>query len=812
MFIDKDHVDQLVQSIRTLHQTTIDQRARDLNTHLTDFFQSIDQDTSPLSKIFVLLTDLLRDYDDRAALKIEFLQGQCLETIDRLLKNPTNTPEDIAAMLRFTAELLVNSENVQQKFLDFQGYEKIFRSIDRIPSPSTQFITDLLLLMTDKSTLQVDASSTSVDLFVHLVNPQMAMLLIRWIPYLNDVSHQHQIIHSIQIIVSRSVQNKMMACSHGIITALIDILREDSTTKKLEDRIVLDTIFSILEKLTRFSISAEDIRSICQLFLHKTSFSKQFLRVLITAAKHDDSDTQAISSYFDLQRRNSGIILPIIRRWPSLTLHFTFHCWLRLNHEADSYPYNTRRQIYSFYSDTMGLEAFICNSSIYIAVSDRRDLVYIELSECDDLIDGGWHSLTIVHTAQRPSLLVAAFQSISTCHLAVYIDGLLRKQIKDFKYVPLTNEPISLASIGAPSQRPRSVLTSSKSDSLHLSSTLAKTIQPFKGLFASRTKTSVSRQEQQALNPQTLVTVEPNSQDTLFGESTCLHGQLACVWVLAETLTDVQVKHLHSMGADFCHQQSPITPDETSPSFVLFDYLSTRSLLVYHPLACNGQVCVDISACTSQMNGRLNNGSCLRLRSFSQSLLNLGGCPVLYPLIDVFHESDYAESSSIDPLSSPTQAETTPDWIIVRKQSQMHLSDIDNRLISNPVASVLNLLRCVLSSTSMVILAEQMTKQYNVELLAQHLDRLSPFFIDQQLLIAIQQLIECSRFLETSNLLTNQLIQHILLDFSLWSKAKFHVRIAHLQYVASVIKDEKKYYRTKFGVQFFLDLLRPYFK
>ena len=47
--------------------------------------------------------------------------------------------------------------------------------------------------------------------------------------------------------------------------------------------------------------------------------------------------------------------------------------------------------------------------------------------------------------------------------------------------------------------------------------------------------------------------------------------------------------------------------------------------------------------------------------------------------------------------------------------------------------------------------------------------------------------------------------------FGLWNKAKFPVRISHLQYVAAVIKDERKFYRTKFGVQFFLDILKQHF-
>ena len=288
--------------------------------------------------------------------------------------------------------------------------------------------------------------------------------------------------------------------------------------------------------------------------IKNTLFKKQLLRVLITAAKHDDQDTQNISSYFDLQRPNSGIILPIIRRWPAISsssLHFSFHCWLKLNNEVESYPYDARRQLYSFYSDSIGLEAFICNSSIYILVNDRRELSYIEINECDDLIDGCWHSLTIVHTAQRPSLFVAAFQSVSTCYLTIYIDGLLKKQVKDFKYVPLMNDPINSASIGAPSQRPRTASMIAKSDSLHLTATLAKTMQPFKGLFGSRNKNVNIRSENQALNANNIVTVEPNSQNSIFGESTCLYGQLACVWVVAETLNEAQVKYLHSMGKIF---------------------------------------------------------------------------------------------------------------------------------------------------------------------------------------------------------------------------------------------------------------------
>jgi len=45
--------------------------------------------------------------------------------------------------------------------------------------------------------------------------------------------------------------------------------------------------------------------------------------------------------------------------------------------------------------------------------------------------------------------------------------------------------------------------------------------------------------------------IDPNSQDTIFGQSISLYGQLACVWIVAETLDELQVKHLHAMGKSF---------------------------------------------------------------------------------------------------------------------------------------------------------------------------------------------------------------------------------------------------------------------
>ena len=304
MLIDEQNVDQVITTIRTLHQTTIDQRVIDLTDYLVEFFQSIEKLTD-VPPVLSRLTTLLRDYDDRAALKIEFLKANSLETIDRLLQNQVASEENLVFIFQFVAELLVNSENAQKRFVDFNGFERIFQYLHHIQSPSVEFVDQLLILMTEKSSLHVDRSVAFIDLFIHLINPQIAASLIRWIPHLTNASHQHHIMHSIHVLVSRSVQNKMMACSKGVISSLLDILSDKNASPTIDDKILLDTVFSTLEKLFRFSSDADDIRRVSRLFLERTPFSKQLLRVLITAAKHDDPATHAISLYFDLQRQNS---------------------------------------------------------------------------------------------------------------------------------------------------------------------------------------------------------------------------------------------------------------------------------------------------------------------------------------------------------------------------------------------------------------------------------------------------------------------------------------------------------------------------
>lgn len=74
----------------------------------------------------------------------------------------------------------------------------------------------------------------------------------------------------------------------------------------------------------------------------------------------------------------------------------------------------------------------------------------------------------------------------------------------------------------------------------------------------------------------------------------------------------------------------------------------------------------------------------------------------------------------------------------------------------------------------------------------------------------------CQEFIHEASSLTNKTLlnsiyDHIIFDFRIWNKAEYEIRIGHIQYISTIIKDDKKYFRKKYGIQFFLDIIKTYF-
>ncbi|CAF1301146.1 unnamed protein product [Didymodactylos carnosus] len=578
----------------------------------------------------------------------------------------------------------------------------------------------------------------------------------------------------------------------------------------------------MLEKLCRFSITSLELKQIL-LFYNRTYslinideqykyIKQQLLRIMIQAAKHNDQDTENISAYFDLQRPNSGIIIPSIKHWSGS--HITYYCWLRLNHELEPYLSDQRRQLYSFYSENgLGFEAFFNgnSTSLYLLVNDHKELTYVEIPECD-LIDGCWHSLTIVYFQQKWTM----------CHLSIYIDGCLKKCIKDFKY-PFMLEILSLGSIGSSSQRPsHSKLSSLNNTGKYKSILTNKMAQPLKRLFMMTPNQQMNKVNRAQQN--VFTTTDLNCQDTLFGQSTSLHGQIAFVWLLSDALQEKNIKQLHALGADFYFSHSSLFQSSLFSSIIdaqrfnhlISDLFATKTIFAYHPLACKDASCVNISGKT-QMNGWLNYGTCSHLHSYSKSLLSIGSIPALYLLFECFNEQEYQMNqtsltvlSDVDSSPSETLLDSQcSDWTITNNLTT------DNYLQLNPCATILNLIHCIFSSSKYNSLhIEQMCRDYNVQILQKYLNNIPFYFIDQEFLIAIQQIIDCLKLYKSISMvqtLINSFVQYLLLDFNLWKKAKLNVQLMHIEYLTKIIKDDRIYFRNKFGIQYFLDSIKQHF-
>lgn len=200
-----------------------------------------------------------------------------------------------------------------------------------------------------------------------------------------------------------------------------------------------------------------------------------------------------------------------MKKWPGHA--FTFHCWMKLRSDLDTYE-KKRRQLYSFYTDKgEGFEAFFTAdcSSLVVSVCTRKEFLSVQLRELDfDASDSTnrqqqqqqqsspnqspdttttasdgegsnmnttstsdyWHSITIVH--------VPAKKPFGYSQVCVYIDGVLKKEA-DLK-MPSFSDGFSQIRLGAACSRPNTgvvVGSQAQSASSYVSSTLTA---PFSGL------------------------------------------------------------------------------------------------------------------------------------------------------------------------------------------------------------------------------------------------------------------------------------------------------------------------------------------
>ena len=514
---------------------------------------------------------------------------------------------------------------------------------------------------------------------------------------------------------------------------------------------------------------------------------------------------QQAKYFFDFQHSNSGIRVPIIKKWPGYA--FTFHCWIKLRSDVEVFD-KKRRQLYSFYSDNgQGFEAFITSdcSSLVVSVCNKKEFISVQLNELDfdsspqtkiseNIINNEnnnttstcdyWHSITIVHVPSKSSIINPFLSSSQIC---IYIDGVLKKET-DLK-MPNFYDSLTHIRVGAACSRPNTATNNS-----NLGKSLAAPLSNFKNVFGGLGYKSGATEK--SLN---VTTIPAGSQDTVWDVSTCLMGQMSSCFCLHDTITDVQVRLLYELGPNQYYLNWL--------DIIELSDLKQKFLFHYDAKCCKDLTCFDLSS--NKLAGKFS-GSCLSCDNFKESLNSIGSIQLFYPLFHYLSSnSEYYDlvvnewmtnaQKQVDPMLQPDSIKNK-----TVKRSYFDDSEIEQNVIS----LILNLIRYLFHNSD--IMQDRIQRNNGIPLLSFLLQRLPKKFIDIHLLRICQEYISEANTLPDKSLL-NSIYENLIFDFRIWNKADYEIRIGHIQYVSTIIKDDKKYFRKKYGVQFLLDVIKTFF-
>lgn len=226
-----------------------------------------------------------------------------------------------------------------------------------------------------------------------------------------------------------------------------------------------------------------------------------------------------------------------------------------------------------------------------------------------------------------------------------------------------------------------------------------------------------------------------------------------------------------------------------------------RLVFCYSSAASNDGQCIDLSG-GRKLNG-LTASKNVHTISLQSSLYSIGGVSSILPLLEYSSAGDIG----LDNLA-----------LMHGSFESLQLSTDSNRVIQNPVAYFLVIMRYILNDKRLVQECGDFVPLMNV--MIQNCD---PCHLDVQVLMAMQILIESlvQHQLSQQNaaagdaLLVNQFVElfyeHLVFNFRIWCRAAFQIIIGHVQYLQTLIKSDRKRFRKKYGIQFVLDTIRVHF-
>ncbi|CAI9726854.1 1 isoform X1 [Octopus vulgaris] len=780
----------IVRMVHVIHCSCPDQRQVEVGQMLEGYLSVLlsygSEVTNNDSGGLLLMINILETINemllcrDRKALQVILVACGTIDAFIKLLHETLLTgakAQKLAVeILDVINMILLGSPSAKVKFQSNNGYTKLLESLKCLGQPSMDLLKLILNLVVedvfDDHKLQ------------NIRNVPAAKLLLHWLPDIQSADLQVWLSKKLQLLCCHGYINLMNCCNEGLIGSILTALKRE---KQITYRAVYNLIH-LLETMATLSISSLELKQLIGLLRideedKMIPYCSRLLKAMSTMARRDGRDESL--HFFCIQEPGAGISIPCIKKWPGAG--FSFHSWICLDNEVNVSEFNLydtktyRRQLYSFSTSSgNGFEAFFTSDGVLVvAVYNRKDHSSVSLTDYP-FKDSHWHCLDIVHTNSR--------RPFANSQLAIYVDGCLKLNVQ-LKF-PTTTEAFSSCKIGSAGLRsPVEFLV----DMSPVSPTVPERRRSSSLKFFNFSSSTRSDYQSEVTN------LLGGTQDDTWGQPIALMGLLGSVCVFHEPLQPGEIKSLYSHGPNY----SNIFTEDGD-----FSDLPGKLLLYYNAKACKDGFCIDLSF--NQNHGQLHGYKCITW-DIKDVINCIGGIQILFPLLEHINKCHHLSAEVLEagmdnnfnrnPIERSV-SDPNEEWVLVQ-----HSSSTDAKLEQNQVAAFLTLLRNMLQTKTKN--QDSFIRTHGAATVGALLQKVNSELIDVHVLMAVQLLVEAAA--TTNTMLLRHLYQFILFDFRVWSRSDFPVRIGHIQYLATIIKDDRKHFRKKYGVQYILDVIRTYY-
>nr|XP_018911290.1 PREDICTED: neurobeachin-like protein 1 [Bemisia tabaci] len=702
-----------------------------------------------------------------------------LNIVDKCCESPLSEPLVVECVATISA-ILVGASLGKEKMQRIDGYSMLFSSLYKIGKPGRSLLEAVLSIAIENYSLEESSC---------LKNCEVLIFIIKWIIKFSEPD-QIWLSRILCQLCTKNLQSKSKATSSGAVLAILDCLTEhDSLTETAANDLI-----AFLEALVSHSVTVAELKHIFLLLRDdgntKCPYWERLYHALCNIARNS-CQQQTCHNYFDIQTASDCIIIPDSKKWSNPGTGLSFHCWLRLDVlEDEDGPAQRnsplyRRQLFSLLTDNnTGMEAFFCNDGrLIIGVHTRKEFLAATVPVFT-WSDGQWHCLHVIFTSAR--------RPFGHNHLSVFIDG--SQALSAALKCSLMTDPFSVCKIGCVPEKTVMLNRELKIDQRSVLgqdvSFLPSFIQQVPSYFTLPLRSSIP------LDPH-VKNFPPGMQDTLFGGGIPLHGQLGSFCLLQEPLSSSLIKCMYEAGPNNLHLFAPNGPQELQS-------IHTNLIWAFSPYAASCGECLDLSGNNHEV--KITAFVC-RTFGVKNVINSIGNIYVTFPILESIGKSDEFDLSLVSPStkdpSADSQMDETEEWILLSKSSL-----IEKKLESNPVSKFIILLKNTLKNN--LNNQEKFLKNNGVAVLGDILSKVSLEVISASVLKSLHLLLDTAR--DTPNpLLVKTIYQHLIFNFNIWTAGNFMVRASHLQFISTLIKEDRKFFRKKFGVQFFLDIIRIYY-